>query len=334
MNDCLNCHNDNIRNSCCSCNPCICPKGPTGPQGPIGPTGPQGVQGIQGIQGPTGNTGATGATGSTGPQGIQGLQGLQGNTGATGATGVTGPTGIAGNTGPTGSTGSTGPTGNTGPTGPTGVTGATGTTGVTGATGATGPTGSTGPTGPTGNTGATGPTGATGATPLANAIIPLSSGTPVSMTTNNEGVDGVPSFIGFGSSDIGAEALKTTINITELANHAFSMPRDGIITSLSAFFSTSQQINLTGTNVTINARLYSSSTPSNVFTEIPGTLITLTPALTGIVNEGFISRGIITGLAIPVTAETRLMVVFTSKSTGERFQNTIVGYASAGIGIS
>lgn len=316
MNDCLNCHNDNIRNSCCSCNPCICPKGPTGPQGPIGPTGPQGVQGIQGIQGPTGNTGATGATGSTGPQGIQGLQGLQGNTGATGATGVTGPTGIAGNTGPTG---------------PTGVTGATGTTGNTGPTG---PTGSTGPTGPTGNTGATGPTGATGATPLANAIIPLSSGTPVSMTTNNEGVDGVPSFIGFGSSDIGAEALKTTINITELANHAFSMPRDGIITSLSAFFSTSQQINLTGTNVTINARLYSSSTPSNVFTEIPGTLITLTPALTGIVNEGFISRGIITGLAIPVTAETRLMVVFTSKSTGERFQNTIVGYASAGIGIS
>lgn len=298
MNDCLNCHNDNIRNSFCSCNPCICPKGPTGPQGSIGPTGPQGVQGIQGIQGPTGNTGATGATGSTGPQGIQGLQGLQGNTGATGATGVTGPTGIAGNTG------------------------------------ATGPTGSTGPTGPTGNTGATGPTGATGATPLANAIIPLSSGTPVSMTTNNEGVDGVPSFIGFGSSDIGAEALKTTINITELANHAFSMPRDGVITSLSAFFSTSQQINLTGTNVTINARLYSSSTPSNVFTEIPGTLITLTPALTGIVNEGFTSRGIITGLAIPVTAETRLMVVFTSKSTGERFQNTIVGYASNGIGIS
>lgn len=319
MNDCLNCHNDNIRNSCCSCNPCICPKGPTGPQGPIGPTGPQGVQGIQGIQGPTGNTGATGATGSTGPQGIQGLQGLQGNTGATGATGVTGPTGIAGNTGPTG---------------PTGVTGATGTTGVTGATGATGVTGPTGPTGNTGATGPTGPTGATGATPLANAIIPLSSGTPISMTTNNEGVDGVPSFIGFGSSDIGAEALKTTINITELANHAFSMPRDGVITSLSAFFSTSQQINLTGTNATINARLYSSSTPNNVFTEIPGTLITLTPALTGIVNEGFISRGIITGLAIPVTAETRLMVIFTSKSTGERFQNTIVGYASAGIGIS
>ena len=331
MNDCLNCHNDNIRNSCCSCNPCICPKGPTGPQGPIGPTGPQGVQGIQGIQGPTGNTGATGATGSTGPQGIQGLQGLQGNTGATGATGVTGPTGIAGNTGPTGNTGATGPTGSTGSTGPTGNTGPTGPTGVTGATG---PTGVTGATGPTGVTGTTGPTGATGATPLANAIIPLSSGTPVSMTTNNEGVDGVPSFIGFGSSDIGAEALKTTINITELANHAFSMPRDGVITSLSAFFSTSQQINLTGTNVTINARLYSSSTPSNVFTEIPGTLITLTSALTGIVNEGFISRGIITGLAIPVTAETRLMVVFTSKSTGERFQNTIVGYASAGIGIS
>lgn len=253
MYDCLNCHNDNIRNSCCSCNPCICQKGP------IGPNGPQVVQGIRGIQGPTGNTGTTGATGSTGSQGVQGLQGLQGNTGSTGAT---------------------------------------------------------------------------GATPIANAIIPLSSGKPISMTTNNEGVDGVPSFIGFGSSDIGVEALKPTINITELANHAFSMPRDGVITSLSAFFSTSQQINLTGTNATINARLYSSSTPSNVFTEIPRTLITLTPALTGIVNEGSISRGILTGLAIPITAETRLMVVFTSKSTGEKFQNTIVGYASAGIGIS
>lgn len=295
--------NNNCTNDDCCCIPIVCRRGPTGvtgATGPIGPIGPQGPQGLQGIQGPTGPTGATGIQGPTGPQGIQGVQGLQGAQGNTGATGPTGATGI---------------------TGPTGVTGATGPS-ITGATG---------PTGPTGPTGATGPTGPT---PTTNAIIPYASGRPITLTTNNENVDGVASFIGFGSGTASNIALAPSLNLTSLDNFSFSMPISGTITAFSAYFSTSTPLDLTGTTATITARIYRSTTNDNIFNEIPNAVITLTPNLTGNVIEGTSVKGIIQNLNIPVTAETRLLVVFASRSAGERFQNSIQGYASAGISIS
>ena len=305
-------NHDNCCNQSC-CPPIICntvtgPTGATGRPGPIGPTGPQGIQGIQGVPGAIGPTGATGAAG---PQGLQGVQGIQG---------------------PTGATGVTGPTGATGATGPTGITGATGVTGVTGPTGITGPTGVTGATGATG---VTGPTGATGASPLANAIIPIASGVPITLTTNAPDTEGVPSFISFGSSSQGTVALEDTIDITELENHAFSMPRDGVITGISALFSTSQEpIELGGSTVTIDARLYRAVGVTNVFTEIPESLIALTPTLTGTVQEGTIVTGVLNNLLIPVTAGTRLLFVVSARSSGDDFQNSIVGYVSGGITLS
>lgn len=289
--------NNNCTNDNCCCIPIVCRRGPTGstgPTGPIGPIGPQGPQGLQGIQGATGPTGSTGVTGPIGPQGIQGVQGLQGAQGSTGATGVTGPTG---------------------------------------ATGATGPTGATGATGLS-ITGPTGPTGATGATAIANAIIPFSSGRPITLTTNNENVDGVASFIGFGNGTASNIALAPSLNLTNLDNYSFSMPVTGTITSFAAYFSTSTPLDLTGTTATITARIYRSTTNDNIFNEIPGAVITLSPNLTGNVIEGTSVKGIIQNLNIAVTAETRLLVVFSSRSAGERFQNSIQGYASAGISIS
>lgn len=289
--------NNNCTNDNCCCIPIVCRRGPTGstgPTGPIGPIGPQGPQGLQGIQGATGPTGSTGVTGPIGPQGIQGVQGLQGAQGSTGATGVTGPTG---------------------------------------ATGATGPTGATGATGLS-ITGPTGPTGATGATAIANAIIPFSSGRPITLTTNNENVDGVASFIGFGNGTASNIALAPSLNLTSLDNYSFSMPVTGTITSFATYFSTSTPLDLTGTTATITARIYRSTTNDNIFNEIPGAVITLFPNLTGNVIEGTSVKGIIQNLNIAVTAETRLLVVFSSRSAGERFQNSIQGYASAGISIS
>lgn len=251
-------------------------------------------------------------TGPTGPQGPQGVQGVMG------ATGIQGPQGIQGDRGNTGATG---------PTGPTGATGATGPTGPTGATGATGPAG-------TGATGVTGATGATGADAISNAIIPFSSGEPITLTTNNENVDGVPSFIGFGGSFAGTMALQPDINMALINNHSFSMPRDGKIDSLTAYFSTTIPTDLTNTNVTISARLYSSSTPDNIFHEIPNTTVTLTPNLTGSVPIGTIVKATISNLNIPITTETRVLLVFAAKSVGDRFQNSIIGYASGGLGIT
>ncbi len=344
--DC-NCNNRPECDNTIICTKCV--TGATGATGPTGPTGPQGIQGLQGVQGPQGATGPQGLQGVQGATGPQGPEGIQGATGATGAQGPQGPQGLMGITGATGATGPIGPTGIgvtgatgvTGPTGPTGVTGATGATGpigptgigVTGATGVTGPTGPTGVTGPTGPTGPTGATGPAGVTPVSAAVIPYASGQPITLTTNNENVEGVPSFVGFGGSSAGNQSLQPTIDMALIDNHAFSMPRNSIIESLTAFFSTTIPTDLTNTFVTISARLYRADTPDNNFEEIPGTLITLTPSMTGQVPTNTIVRGTISNLNIPVTTETRLLLVFSARSTGERFQNSIIGYASGGLGL-
>lgn len=270
------------------------------------------------ITGPTGATGATGATGPTGPQGIQGLQGVQGPQGATGPQGLQG---IQGATGPQGPEGIQGVTGATGATGAQGPQGPQGLMGITGATGVTGPTGATGATGPAGTT------------PISAAVVPFASGEPVTLTTNNENTEGVPSFVGFGGSSAGNQSLQPTLDMALIDNHAFSIPRNSIIESLTAFFSTTIPTDLTNTFVTISARLYKSDTPDNNFEEIPGTLITLTPSITGQVPVNTVVRGTLSNLNIPVTTETRLLFVFSARSEGERFQNSIIGYASGGLGL-
>lgn len=215
----------------------------------------------------------------------------------------------------------------------TGITGPTGPTGVTGPTGITGPTGSTGATGATGATGPTGPTGATGITGL-GAIIPAASGNPITLTTTQTNTDGVPAFIGFGSSAPGKDIIGPTIDITTLPNMAFCVPRNGTITSFSAYFSISDSINLTDATATIGARIYRSSAPNNSFVQIAETVIDLTPNITGIVPQGTILTGSLTNLNIQILANERLLIVFTSRASGAAFNNNILGYASAGIGIS
>ena len=313
MKDCN--YNGCIWCPCCRCRPPIIIRCPTGPTGATGATGPTGVTGV---------IGPTGATGPTGPTGV---------TGATGSTGLTGATGEDGATGPTGATGEDGATGATGPTGPTGPTGSTGATGEDGATGPTGPTGVTGATGATGSTGPTGSTGAAGA----SAIIPFASGLPVSLTTIAGGLVGTPAFIGFGSSAPGISIIGNTIDLTNpsgtLTNFAFTMPRDGVITSIDVFFSTTAALSLVGSTITIEAKLYESIAPNNTMTVVPGTTVTLTPSLTGVISIGTISKGILTGLNINVPAGTRLMLVLTARASGLSLVNTVAGYVSAGVAI-
>ncbi|PEF60391.1 bclB domain-containing protein [Bacillus cereus] len=182
-----------------------------------------------------------------------------------------------------------------------------------------------------------GATGATGS-PGNGAIIPFASGPPISLTTIAGGLPGIPGFIGFGSSTEGLTTLGAAIDLTGgpaiSLDYAFSMPGDGTITTISAYFSTTAALSLVGTTVTIVAQLYSSATPDNTFTPIPGASVTLAPSLTGVLALGTISSGITTGLSIPVTAETRLLLVFSATAAGLSLVNTITGYASGGIRIS
>ncbi len=158
------------------------------------------------------------------------------------------------------------------------------------------------------------------------------------MTTIAGGLAGLPAFVGFGSSAQGLTLLGSTIDITNasgtLSNFAFQIPRDGIITSFSAFFSTTVALSLIGSTVTIRAQIYQSTTPNNVFSPIAGTLINLTPSLGGVISVGTLLNGSLTGLNIPVTSQTRLMLVFSATASGLSLLNTVVGYASAGLSIN
>lgn len=115
---------------------------------------------------------------------------------------------------------------------------------------------------------------------------------------------------------------------------AFSVPRDGVITSIAAFYSITAPLSIPGTTITITAQLWSSPTPNNSFTPVAGTAVTLAPPFTGEVALGTISNGLLENLAIPRTAETRLLMLFSAAAEGLSLTNTIEGYASAGVTIA
>lgn len=113
------------------------------------------------------------------------------------------------------------------------------------------------------------------------------------------------------------------------------MPRDGVITSLAGYLSISTGLSLIGSTVTVSAQLFQSTAPNNTFVAVPGAVVTLAPPLNGIISVGQISSGITTGLNIPVTAGTRLLLIFSADVTaGLDLAAAIAGYASAGLGIS
>ena len=143
--------------------------------------------------------------------------------------------------------------------------------GITGPTGPTGATGDSGPEGIIGVTGVTGATGVTGVTGLsgASAIIPFASGGPVALTTIAGGLVGNVSGIGFGSNAT-YSLTAGDINLAGLSNMSFSVPRNGTITDITAYFSTSAALALVGSTVTITAQVYESATPNDTFIPVAG----------------------------------------------------------------
>ncbi|MPM58183.1 hypothetical protein SDC9_105012 [bioreactor metagenome] len=155
------------------------------------------------------------------------------------------------------------------------------------------------------------------------------------MTTVLGGLLNTSSAVGFGTNLSGITLTGGAIDLSGLTNLAFSMPRDGTITSLAAYLSISAAAALVGTTVTVTAQLYESTTPDDTFTAVASASATLAPPLTGVVAIGTILTGLTTGLSIPVTAGTRLLLVFSAAVTaGTDVAAVIAGYASAGLGIS
>jgi BclB C-terminal domain-containing protein len=169
-----------------------------------------------------------------------------------------------------------------------------------------------------------------------SAIIPFASGTPISMTASPTGQSVNVALVGFGSNystTLSGANLDLTGSGGNNINQAFIAPNDGKITSMSAFISTSVAYTLIGSTVTITAQLYRSSTPDNILTPIPGAIVTFAPAFTGIIAAGEVASGTTTGLNIPITAGTRVALVYSITSAGIPLSNPITVYASAGVKI-
>lgn len=152
------------------------------------------------------------------------------------------------------------------------------------------------------------------------------------MTTLAGGLQGDVVIVGFGENEV-TQVIGGVIDATSLDSLAFSVPRDGTLTSVSTFFTLTSAMSLVGTSITVSCSVFSSPTPDNNFAAVPGTLTTLAPSLTGIVSLGTTMSGILTGLNIPVTAETRLMLVCGSTAAGITLINTVQGEFSGGISI-
>jgi BclB C-terminal domain-containing protein len=189
-----------------------------------------------------------------------------------------------------------------------------------------------------GHDGDTGPTGATGETGTAPAsIIPFASGTPEQMTHLPPGLLDTGFVVGFGSSGPNIVVGGATIDLTGgpalITNMAFSMPRDGTLVQLSAFFSNVLQVALPpGTGASVSVEIYRSTTPDNIFSPT-GVAVTM-PLPDGLLAVGtFFSAT--APFAFAVSNEDRLLLVASLKVAGVVTPIVAVtGYISAGLAIA
>lgn len=165
------------------------------------------------------------------------------------------------------------------------------------------------------------------------SIIPFSSGvTPVALATIAGGLVGVPSLIGFGSAVPGVTVVGNTLDLTGVITEAFSVPRPGNITAISASFTATVAVTLVG-STTVNATVYKAPAGSSVFTATNAS-VNLAPAFTGILALGATAFASANVAPIPVTTGDRLVMVYSIAATGVTVIQTLTGTASAGITIS
>ncbi|MBY0277231.1 spore surface glycoprotein BclB, partial [Candidatus Binatia bacterium] len=189
--------------------------------------------------------------------------------------------------------------------------------------------GADGATGATGADGATGPTGAAGA----GTIFASSSGDATVATTSLGGLANTVAVLPLSGSSAksGITVNSGTIDLTGITTGQ-PVARDGVITSITGFASIAVPTLLVGSTVTETISLWQSTTPDNVYTPIPGASVTLAPPLTGVLSIGAISSGSTTGLTIPVTAGTNLIVVYAADTTsGIDVASVITANVGAGV---
>jgi BclB C-terminal domain-containing protein len=99
-----------------------------------------------------------------------------------------------------------------------------------------------------------------------------------------------------------------------------------IIDTIALFFTVIAAVQTTPS--TIRAQIWTSPTPNNSFTAI-GPITSLTPAVPGVITVGSVHHMLASGLNLPLTAETRIVIVF---SITNALVASVTGYPSASIG--
>lgn len=170
-----------------------------------------------------------------------------------------------------------------------------------GAPGPEGKEGPQGPVGPEGKEGKEGPEGQPG--PAGGGIVyAASSGEPAVLTTVPGGLVGQIAVLPLSGDQAGSAQLSgPVLDMTGGSGQtvpAQTFPTDETIESMTVFASTTIPQALVGTTVTVTAQLYTSTTPDNTFTPVPGAVVTAAPPLTGVVPIGTISNGMYVSASI------------------------------------
>lgn len=163
------------------------------------------------------------------------------------------------------------------------------------------------------------------------SIIPFSSGiVPSALISAVAGLAGTVSLVGFGTSIPAVTLLGETITVPAV-NEAFSVPRAGSISAISAAFTVTVALDILGEATTVNAQIYRAPAGSDVFSAT-GVSVNLAPALTSLVTVGTTLTGSSSNFApVPVAAGDRLLMVFSISDT--TLVAAVTGNASAGITI-
>ncbi len=162
-------------------------------------------------------------------------------------------------------------------------------------------------------------------------LIPFASGTPINVTTFTEGASENGTIVSFGSCITNVN-VTGDIDITGNENLAFSMPFEGILTSLAAYFYlTEASIPNPFGKLTLVARIYQAKKLSNVFTPVKGTKLNI-DFDTNILLPGLVlfkARD----LEVPIKKRTRLLLVFSITDGAGDVAISVSGFASAGLQI-
>lgn len=200
--------------------------------------------------------------------------------------------------------------------------------GPRGPQGANGQNGHNGARGPTGPTGPVGPTGVN----APGFVIPFASGREFSsLSTDINGDPELGVMVSFGDSR-GITIDFSGINPSFIGNFAYVMPRDGTLTSIAAAVNLFPvPVFLDGT-VIVFAQIWTADPGSNTFFPLSDALVTLDPSLSGLVFASNLN-GLSDGLSIPLSAQTKVMMVFYASASGDEpdLTNNFIADYSAGI---